>query len=893
MAPDVIQQHVEQIPSRRRVVNGSRFPRGTLAANAAENQARFRQSAAENPYGKRRYGTYGEASARVPSILDQAIFNREAKIMSEEEPPAKRRNLSTFDHPSGIDRRVSDDHLEAHHRPGSRSRYAAKAPYRKVEAMISPRAYGKGSSNSNLEPPQTSGGDLYDYRDLVSDNEHDIAAKRAEASVRAYRQREDSPRQISESPDELQSASTFREKKRKDALLARSASPQPPTFPGYQSSSTAVAPLRRRRPDARDSDLARIDGGKGNGTAVHQERVHSFGLTVFEIGRFRIIENAMTLVYRTRSDELELLVDGLNLSPEIPTLISMKRLQEVKYESSGTKLILEMSRKMDRPRPYRFHLNLVSEKSLNDLCHYLHAWNPSLELKSLTGERMQKICQRDHSEWKRVNEEFPQRDKHAVLQGSLDDERAAMQETTELELSPPLRRSSRGNRQKMMVDSWINASSRSTPQTHDARPIGREFDIFEHLPKQRNFGRKWKSPLVYPPTGLRKTVVEFTDLPRLEPGTFLNDNIISFYLRYLEHSFEQHNARHRRKVYFFNTFFYASLTGSNKKPINYEAVEKWTSKIDLFSYDYVVVPVNEQTHWYLAIICNLPRLGKTVVLDDGDDHDHDKDADPIADFDRRLIDEVFDFPNAAATATATEKAAYDDCLPPAENGNAGRTRSPPCPPLGMTKGYRGKKAGRRSSGGVGRRYDAGIPLIITLDSMGVPHPQTVKNLKLYLVEESRVKRGLDVEAGDIQGLNAKGIPLQSNSFDCGVFLLGYVEGFLENPGALVRRVARRDPFGDRDWEKLGRPDEMRAAIMALVLRLHEAQESASGVGAAAAAGKENGLPGPEEDRVPAPLGVPLEGPPSSPVVEVSPPRASDRVTRARSGRAAVESIVID
>ena len=72
----------------------------------------------------------------------------------------------------------------------------------------------------------------------------------------------------------------------------------------------------------------------------------------------------------------------------------------------------------------------------------------------------------------------------------------------------------------------------------------------------------------------------------------------------------------------FNTFFYENLTnkGGVRKGVNYEAVAKWTSKIDLFGYDYVVVPINEKSvipshsltarltilsaHWYLAIICN-------------------------------------------------------------------------------------------------------------------------------------------------------------------------------------------------------------------------------------------------------------------------------------------------
>jgi len=49
------------------------------------------------------------------------------------------------------------------------------------------------------------------------------------------------------------------------------------------------------------------------------------------------------------------------------------------------------------------------------------------------------------------------------------------------------------------------------------------------------------------------------------------------------------------KVYFFNTYFFTKLTeNSGRKSMDYKAVQRWTSKIDIFSYDYIVVPINEQ-----------------------------------------------------------------------------------------------------------------------------------------------------------------------------------------------------------------------------------------------------------------------------------------------------------
>lgn len=133
---------------------------------------------------------------------------------------------------------------------------------------------------------------------------------------------------------------------------------------------------------------------------------------------------------------------------------------------------------------------------------------------------------------------------------------------------------------------------------------------------KHGLGDPWKKPLTYPKVGKKKTTVEWSDLERLDEGEFLNDNLISFYLRYLEQRLEEERPELARRVYFFNTFFFATLTSAHKgkKRFNYEGVQKWTRSVDLFTYDYIIVPINEQAHWYLAIICNLPALDRDLAM---------------------------------------------------------------------------------------------------------------------------------------------------------------------------------------------------------------------------------------------------------------------------------------
>ncbi|KAI0061630.1 hypothetical protein BV25DRAFT_1916654 [Artomyces pyxidatus] len=91
------------------------------------------------------------------------------------------------------------------------------------------------------------------------------------------------------------------------------------------------------------------------------------------------------------------------------------------------------------------------------------------------------------------------------------------------------------------------------------------------------------------------------DLGRLKPGEFLNDTLIEFGLKLWWADIQQQNPQLAEEIHVFNSFFYKKL--SNKNPEDgYQSVRKWTQKFDLFKKKYVIVPINENLHWYLAII---------------------------------------------------------------------------------------------------------------------------------------------------------------------------------------------------------------------------------------------------------------------------------------------------
>ncbi|KAJ2515720.1 hypothetical protein GGI11_003678 [Coemansia sp. RSA 2049] len=141
----------------------------------------------------------------------------------------------------------------------------------------------------------------------------------------------------------------------------------------------------------------------------------------------------------------------------------------------------------------------------------------------------------------------------------------------------------------------------------------------------------------YPRGGPKAIPVTGADISRLYSGEFLNDTIIEFYLRYIGEGMRKSDPELYEQCFFFNSFFFKKLSqrtkassvaagtgGSPAKtpttnaeldpnrsaaPANpveavYKQLKKWTANVELFEKKYIFVPINENLHWYLAIIVN-------------------------------------------------------------------------------------------------------------------------------------------------------------------------------------------------------------------------------------------------------------------------------------------------
>ena len=374
--------------------------------------------------------------------------------------------------------------------------------------------------------------------------------------------------------------------------------------------------------------------------------------------------------------------------------------------------------------------------------------------------------------------------------------------------------------------------------TRSSVGIGQTLDGFDtetNKPKVKfsqtgELGIPWKRPLTYPKTGKKRETVDFQDLERLDDDEFLNDNLIGFYLRYLEHYLEKEKPEVAKKVYFFNSYFFERLTQTQKgtKGINYAAVQKWTRTVDIFSRDFVVVPVNENLHWYVAIICNLPNLRRKLTDNGEDDDEHESIAtsetipatnggtNAKGDTAQERVEE----PDGEIRSSFAEFSLRDEGKVPANDEiSAITTDLKPLSSPTAKKGPGRRKSARRSL----PKIDPSKPVVITLDSLGLTRTATRTNLKDYIVEEGKAKRGLDLDRGALDGVTAKGIPTQKNYSDCGLFLCAYMERFVLDPYQFVRDILQRDMDEGKGWPMMS-SDELRSRLRNVIMELHRQQE---------------------------------------------------------------------
>ncbi|XP_072790080.1 sentrin-specific protease 7 isoform X8 [Taeniopygia guttata] len=299
--------------------------------------------------------------------------------------------------------------------------------------------------------------------------------------------------------------------------------------------------------------------------------------------------------------------------------------------------------------------------------------------------------------------------------------------------------------------------------------------------------------IVYPPPPAKGGLgVTREDLECLEYGEFLNDVIIDFYLKYL--LLEKAPKHVADRTHIFSSFFYKCLTRTEKNSEGdakvsaaqrrHRRVRTWTRHINIFNKDYIFVPVNEESHWYMAVIC-FPWLEEAMC-------------------------EERPQPGRESAAAAARRPRDGEEL---HGGNEIAASA------SVLYSAISKISLSNSKKQICKR-----PCILILDSLKACSVQkTVQVLREYLEVEWEAKRKTHREFSKSTMIDlCPRVPKQDNCSDCGVYLLQYVESFIQNP-----IVNFEQPLNLENWFPRQLIRNKREEIRDLILQLHFQQQSGS------------------------------------------------------------------
>ncbi|XP_017778896.1 PREDICTED: sentrin-specific protease 6-like isoform X2 [Nicrophorus vespilloides] len=288
--------------------------------------------------------------------------------------------------------------------------------------------------------------------------------------------------------------------------------------------------------------------------------------------------------------------------------------------------------------------------------------------------------------------------------------------------------------------------------------------------------------LIYPPGITGGLPINTEDYLCLAQDQFLNDVIIDFYLKYLVLNLPKES---QDKIHVFSTFFYKRLTTKPTKPSRrtypaemdplltaaqkrHSRVKSWTKNVNLFEKDYVVVPINENAHWFLAIIC-FPGMNGAHTFD-GKPYKIEQ-----IEHKRRIVTN-----NLTLRQMKIEKAAATvNC----DEGDLSDKDEAEGDESELDSNEDSDDAATTSSVKILQSESIKQPCILIFDSLaGASRARVVATLRDYLTCEHKIKQGtVKVFNKDVIKGACPKIPQQTNYTDCGLYLLQYVESFFQDP----------------------------------------------------------------------------------------------------------------
>ncbi|GFT78683.1 sentrin-specific protease 6 [Nephila pilipes] len=307
------------------------------------------------------------------------------------------------------------------------------------------------------------------------------------------------------------------------------------------------------------------------------------------------------------------------------------------------------------------------------------------------------------------------------------------------------------------------------------------------------------------------------DIMCLNVPKCLNDNILNFYLQCTFN--EILTPSQRERTYLFNSYFFTSLirpqtSTGNIKQNRHNLVKRWTRKVDIFSHDFIIWPVNYgNKHWCIVVACYPNKVPDISVPNESEMEPNDsvttlvQDGNRIIKKRKRSIDGPEKELNVPVTTvvqdgneTIKKQWSIDmqeaSCI---QNGckresidlativvqDRSKTVENQCNSREGNSSFQtdhkieGNTSSITNSIGTGRKE---IPCICVFDSIKRAErgQKTAELLRDYLEVEYKQRKGVD-KAFETMKLVTVNCPQQSNVYDCGVYVLTHLQFFFQKP----------------------------------------------------------------------------------------------------------------
>lgn len=282
------------------------------------------------------------------------------------------------------------------------------------------------------------------------------------------------------------------------------------------------------------------------------------------------------------------------------------------------------------------------------------------------------------------------------------------------------------------------------------------------VPEETVTPAKFTPPLNYKFHDNKIFTVSQSDFRTLYNNDWINDTLIDFFIKYdIDKAIYEHKKFTPDQIYAFNSFFFTKLTSSDD---HYANVKRWLNKINLTLFPYIIIPINENLHWYGCIIRGLPELLERK---------------------KNEIDLTSDNETSEPSQEPSQDTHSESTEGPPKNGAPGRKRAE----------------------------------VFIFDSLSQRHYNIHAPLKQFIIEYCKENHDVHIRKDEIRIQHAR-VPRQNNFNDCGIHVIYNIKKWLAHSAEIEKVWRNYQRAAYRSYFVAEERNKMRQELIDLLLKLH-------------------------------------------------------------------------